>query len=98
MMPLFRMSLALTFATLRNTKPGAKFIVWTRMDQKSCFKAIAAAGFTPVVVENLVEVSQEVTRVLVAYATPFRSRAFPLGMDSFSSSVLVRFCLEDYVG
>lgn len=75
-MQLFRMSLALTFATLRNTKPGAKFIVWTRMDQKSCFKAIAAAGFTPVVVENLVEVSQEDRRVLFGHATPLPSRAF----------------------
>lgn len=50
------MSLALTFAALRAAKPDAKVIVWPRMDQKSCLKAIVTAGFTPIVVENLVEV------------------------------------------
>lgn len=54
--PCTSMSLALTFAALRAAKPTAKAIVWPRMDQKSCLKAIVAAGFTPVVVENLVEV------------------------------------------
>lgn len=53
---LLRMSLALTFAALRAAKPAAKAIVWTRMDQKSCLKAIVSAGFTPIVVENLIEV------------------------------------------
>lgn len=53
----YRMSLALTFSALRAKRPGATFIVWTRMDQKSCFKAIVAAGFTPIVVENLIEAS-----------------------------------------
>ncbi|CBJ27225.1 O-phosphoseryl-tRNA(Sec) selenium transferase [Ectocarpus siliculosus] len=49
------MSLALTFAALRAAKPAAKTIVWPRMDQKSCLKAIVAAGFTPIVVENLIQ-------------------------------------------
>ncbi|CAM9212716.1 unnamed protein product, partial [Ectocarpus sp. 12 AP-2014] len=49
------MSLALTFAALRSAKPAAKTIVWPRMDQKSCLKAIVAAGFTPIVVENLIQ-------------------------------------------
>ncbi len=55
-LPQLSMSLALTFAALRSAKPAAKAIVWPRMDQKSCLKAIVAAGFTPIVVENLVEV------------------------------------------
>ena len=55
-LPRLSMSLALTFAALRSAKPAAKAIVWPRMDQKSCLKAIVAAGFTPIVVENLVEV------------------------------------------
>ena len=52
------MSLALTFAALRAAKPAAKAIVWPRMDQKSCLKAIVTAGFTPIVVENLIEVGR----------------------------------------
>lgn len=50
------MSLALTFSALRTSKPGARAVVWPRMDQKSCFKAIIAAGLTPIVVDNIVEV------------------------------------------
>ena len=30
-------------------------MVWPRIDQKSCLKAIAAAGCVPLVVENLLE-------------------------------------------
>jgi O-phospho-L-seryl-tRNASec:L-selenocysteinyl-tRNA synthase len=33
------------------TRPNAKFVIWSRIDQKSCFKAIITAGFTPVVLE-----------------------------------------------
>ena len=50
------MSLSLTFSALRASRPAAKAIVWPRMDQKSCLKAIVAAGFTPIVVGNLIEV------------------------------------------
>eukprot|EP00903_Cladosiphon_okamuranus_P005368 g5361.t1 len=57
------MSLALTFAALRAAKPAAKAIVWPRMDQKSCLKAIVTAGFTPIVVENLIEGDAVVTDV-----------------------------------
>lgn len=52
-----RMSLALTLSALRAKRPQANVVVWTRMDQKSCFKAIVGAGFTPVVVENVIQVS-----------------------------------------
>ena len=52
------MSLALAFSALRASKPGARFIVWPRMDQKSCLKAMVTAGFTPIVVDNVLEVSQ----------------------------------------
>eukprot|EP00752_Nemacystus_decipiens_P001780 g1720.t1 len=57
------MSLALTLAALRAAKPAAKAVVWPRMDQKSCLKAIVTAGFTPVVVENLIEGDAVVTDV-----------------------------------
>ena len=30
-----------------------RYVVWPRIDQKSCFKSILAAGFEPLVVEPL---------------------------------------------
>lgn len=49
------MSLVLCFLTLRQQRPKARFILWPRIDQKSCFKAIATAGFESVVIENKLE-------------------------------------------
>ncbi|KAJ8007793.1 hypothetical protein DPEC_G00097880 [Dallia pectoralis] len=49
------MSLTLCFLTLRHKRPKASYIIWPRIDQKSCFKAMITAGFEPVVVENVLE-------------------------------------------
>lgn len=47
------MSLTLVFLTLRQEKPLANYIIWSRIDQKSCFKSILAAGFQPVIIEPI---------------------------------------------
>ncbi|XP_028330695.1 O-phosphoseryl-tRNA(Sec) selenium transferase [Gouania willdenowi] len=49
------MSLTLCFLTLRHRRPNARYIIWPRIDQKSCFKSMITAGFEPVVVENVLE-------------------------------------------
>ena len=49
------MSIVLCLLTLRQYRPRARYIIWPRIDQKSCFKAIATAGFESVVVENTLE-------------------------------------------
>ncbi|XP_013921126.1 PREDICTED: O-phosphoseryl-tRNA(Sec) selenium transferase, partial [Thamnophis sirtalis] len=38
------MSLTLCFLTLRHRRPKARYILWPRIDQKSCFKAMVTAG------------------------------------------------------
>lgn len=38
------MSLTLCFLTLRHKRPKAKYIIWPRIDQKSCFKSMITAG------------------------------------------------------
>ncbi|KAA0723950.1 O-phosphoseryl-tRNA(Sec) selenium transferase [Triplophysa tibetana] len=49
------MSLTLCFLTLRHRRPEARYILWPRIDQKSCFKSMVTAGFEPVVIENVLE-------------------------------------------
>ncbi|XP_060633853.2 O-phosphoseryl-tRNA(Sec) selenium transferase isoform X1 [Anolis sagrei] len=49
------MSLTLCFLTLRHKRPQAKYIIWPRIDQKSCFKSMITGGFEPVVIENVLE-------------------------------------------
>jgi O-phospho-L-seryl-tRNASec:L-selenocysteinyl-tRNA synthase len=46
------MSLVLCLLTLRQSRPNAKYVLWPRIDQKSCFKCIITAGFIPVIIDN----------------------------------------------
>lgn len=52
------MCLSLCMLAFRQERPRARHVVWSRIDQKSCFKSILTAGFNPVVVE-LVRVGDE---------------------------------------
>ena len=49
------MSLVLCFSTLRQQRPQAKYIIWPRIDQKTCFKSMLTAGYEPVIIENKLE-------------------------------------------
>ncbi|XP_070540300.1 O-phosphoseryl-tRNA(Sec) selenium transferase-like [Ptychodera flava] len=49
------MGIVLCFLALRNLRPNTKYILWPRIDQKTCFKAINTAGFTPIVIDNVLE-------------------------------------------
>jgi O-phospho-L-seryl-tRNASec:L-selenocysteinyl-tRNA synthase len=49
------MALLLVLLTLRQRRPAAQYVLWPRVDQKSCFKCIVSAGFIPVVIENVLE-------------------------------------------
>lgn len=45
------LTMTLVFLALRQLRPAGRYVVWSRIDQKSCFKAIGAAGLQPLVVE-----------------------------------------------
>jgi len=50
------LTLTLVLLALRRKLPAeAKYVVWPRMDQKTCLKSIVSAGYTPVIVENLIK-------------------------------------------
>lgn len=58
------MSMSLLLSSLRSSAPASKKIVlWSRIDQKSCFKAVASAGLECVVVPTKLEGDQVVTDV-----------------------------------
>jgi O-phospho-L-seryl-tRNASec:L-selenocysteinyl-tRNA synthase len=38
------MSIVMVLLSLRSRKPDAKYVIWTRIDQKTCLKAIVTAG------------------------------------------------------
>ena len=45
------MTAALAMLALRAARPDARFVVWARVDQKSCLKAVRTAGLVPVAVD-----------------------------------------------
>ena len=47
------MALTLSFLTLRLEKRNAKYIIWSRIDQKTCFKCMITSGYIPVVVNPI---------------------------------------------
>ncbi|GFS24281.1 O-phosphoseryl-tRNA(Sec) selenium transferase [Elysia marginata] len=49
------MALVLCMLTLKLKRPKAKYVLWPRIDQKSCFKSIVTAGLEPVIIENVIE-------------------------------------------
>jgi O-phospho-L-seryl-tRNASec:L-selenocysteinyl-tRNA synthase len=45
------MSLTMCFLTLKRNNPNAQYIIWSCIDQKSCFKSIITAGYEPLIVQ-----------------------------------------------
>lgn len=45
------MSLAFCLSSWRRSKPSAKYVVFLRIDQLSCFKAIFVAGYEPITID-----------------------------------------------
>jgi len=54
------MSLALTFLTLKTVRPEAKYIIWPRIDQKTCFKSMFTANMIPIVIEPIIDNNGEI--------------------------------------
>ena len=50
------MSLLLCILTLKSLKPNAKYILLSRVDQKSGLKAAVVSGLQPIVIENTFKV------------------------------------------
>ena len=59
------MALTLTMLALKKKRPTAKYVIWSRIDQKSCFKSILTAGFEPAIIE-LIKMGEELTTDLTA--------------------------------
>lgn len=58
------MALTTTLLALRGLRPStARYVIWPRIDQKTCLKCIPAAGFEPIVVNMKIKGDQIVTDI-----------------------------------
>lgn len=46
------MALTLALLTMKELKQNAQYVIWPRIDQKTCLKCIQAANLTPIVLEG----------------------------------------------
>ena len=45
------MGLVMSFLTLAEERPERKYVIWSRIDQKTCLKSIKTANLEPIVIE-----------------------------------------------
>ena len=57
------MSITMCILNLKAARPAAAYVIWSRIDQKSCFKSIITAGLSPLVVDNIIVNGQMQTDV-----------------------------------
>ena len=55
------MSLSLCLLSLRQERPEAKYVVWFRVDQKTCLKSILTSGLTPLILPPRMEGDELIT-------------------------------------
>ncbi len=48
------MSITFTLLTLKANNPQCEYVIWPRIDQKTCLKAITAANLKALVVEQVI--------------------------------------------
>lgn len=49
------MTITLCLLTLKKQRPQSRYVLWSRIDQKSCFKSILTANLDPIIIEQIFE-------------------------------------------
>ena len=57
------MSITLSLLALKSLKPAAEYVIWPRIDQKTCLKSILTANLKPLVIQPEVDGEQLVTNL-----------------------------------
>ncbi|XP_059145302.1 O-phosphoseryl-tRNA(Sec) selenium transferase-like isoform X2 [Physella acuta] len=86
------MSLVLCMLTMKLQRPSAKYVLWPRIDQKSCFKSMVTAGFKPIVVENVLEGDELRTDIVT-----LRSKVKELGPENILCIMSTTSCFAPRV-
>lgn len=71
------MTLALCLSTIKKTRPNASYVLWSRIDQKSCFKSILVANLKPVIIDTIQTENGLSTNMLA-----FKEKIEELGSDN----------------
>mmetsp|Transcript_27569 Transcript_27569/g.70228 ORF Transcript_27569/g.70228 Transcript_27569/m.70228 type:complete len:506 (-) Transcript_27569:1835-3352(-) len=82
------MAMTLTLLAIKASRPAsARYVLWSRVDQKTCLKAITAAGLQPVVVELALHGDELRTDV-----DAVRAKICELGAENVAAVVTTTSC------
>eukprot|EP01038_Epipyxis_sp_PR26KG_P010427 gene10427-14007_t len=57
------MTLSFCLNSLKSKYPNRKYVIWPRIDQKSCFKSIIASDLIPIIIDNIIIENSMVTNI-----------------------------------
>ncbi|XP_062562875.1 O-phosphoseryl-tRNA(Sec) selenium transferase [Armigeres subalbatus] len=72
------MAMLMTLLTLKAGRPQGRYVLWSRIDQQSCFKSVQSSGLIPVVIDT-VPVEERGDCVLGTDIGTFRDKIVELG-------------------
>lgn len=87
------MTLALCLSTIKKTRPKATYVLWSRIDQKSCFKSILVANLSPVIIDTIYTENGLTTNV-----TAFKEKIEELGSDNIVAIFSTTSCFAPRQG
>lgn len=85
------MSVMMVLTALKASRPEAKYVLWSRVDQKSCFKSIQTAGLIPVVIDT-VPVEERGDPMLGTNVQAFRDKVDELGSTNICCVLSTTSC------
>ena len=57
------MSITLTLLALKSAKPSAEYVIWPRIDKKTCLKSILTANLVPLVIQPVIKDDEILTNL-----------------------------------
>ena len=79
------MSITLTLLALKADKPDAEYVIWPRIDQKTCLKSILTANLKPLVIQPVVN-GDELTTNLEAIKAAINEKGADKVLCVFSTT------------
>lgn len=81
------MAMMLSLLYLKSKRKNANYVLWSRIDQKSCFKAIVSANLTPVIIDTIRIEDEQCTNL-----SEFEHQINQLGADKIVCIISTTSC------
>ncbi|XP_055605458.1 O-phosphoseryl-tRNA(Sec) selenium transferase isoform X2 [Uranotaenia lowii] len=85
------MTIMMTLLAMKQERPEAKYVLWSRIDQSSCFKSILGSGLVPVIIDTIA-VEECNDKMRGTDVSGFRSKIEELGAANVCSIISTTSC------